>query len=61
MARIQQESSAVKKTTHFIKIKMCYFPHLGNFMKTPLNLAEIALAQATSQEGFGNPLELRRR
>jgi hypothetical protein len=30
-------------------------------MKTPLNLAEIALAQATSQEGFGNPLELRRR
>jgi hypothetical protein len=37
---------------------MCYSPHLGNFMKTPLNLAEIAFAQATSQEVFGNPLEL---
>jgi hypothetical protein len=29
-------------------------------MKTPLTFAEIAFAQATSHEVFGNPLELRR-
>jgi hypothetical protein len=29
-------------------------------MKTPLTFAEIAFAQATSHEFFGNPLELRR-
>jgi hypothetical protein len=29
-------------------------------MKAPLNFAEIAFAQGTSKEVFGNPLELRR-
>jgi hypothetical protein len=35
-------------------------PHLGKFMKTSLNFAEITFAQATSWEVFGNHLELRR-
>jgi hypothetical protein len=50
-----------KKNPHtFVEIKIYSIPHLGDFMKTPLNFAEIAFAQATYLSGsFWKPLELR--
>jgi hypothetical protein len=62
MARIHTRSLVVllKKSSHFIEIKMYSIPHLVNFMKTPLNFAEIASAQATSHEVFGTPRALKK-